>query len=276
MLRQCLACHKELIGQQRKWCCNRCSSRGYHNLEIGLTVDSRSWVDVASCLNCGVSISDRPRKYCSKKCRGDYRHAKARRLRHVVRRYKGLDVKGDVIPCGNPQCFNAAISRGTSKRDYCSKACKTYWNLNSDWLGDGPSCRIKHTNFLCRVYFRACPDCDQIVTMRIGNGAAKVCAVCRVARNQAINARKAHAKRASGPPVLSVHQIAKRDGTKCHICRRKVDMRLSGNAKWGPTIEHVLPVSKGGTNEAHNLVLAHRVCNVVRGNRGHSQLTLVA
>jgi 5-methylcytosine-specific restriction endonuclease McrA len=97
-----------------------------------------------------------------------------------------------------------------------------------------------------------------------------------VIRNKAINARKNHARRTVGPPALSVHQIAERDGNRCHICSRKVNMTWSGMAKWGPTIEHILPVSQGGTNEPGNLALAHRHCNTARGNRGHSQLLLVA
>jgi len=32
------------------------------------------------------------------------------------------------------------------------------------------------------------------------------------------------------------------------------------------TIEHVTPLSKGGTHEMANLALAHKLCNLTRGN----------
>ena len=88
--------------------------------------------------------------------------------------------------------------------------------------------------------------------------------------------KKNHQRRAAGQLLMTVESLAKRDGNRCHICHRKVDMNLSGKTKWGPTIEHIVPVSLGGTNDSDNLVLAHRYCNVARGNRGHTQLLLVA
>lgn len=75
--------------------------------------------------------------------------------------------------------------------------------------------------------------------------------------------------------TMTVDDLAIRDGTRCYVCHRKVDMSLSGQAKWGPTIEHIVPVSKGGTNDPANLALSHRCCNTARGNRGHAQLQLI-
>ncbi len=95
-------------------------------------------------------------------------------------------------------------------------------------------------------------------------------------RNKAINARKNQARRTAGPKVLSVSEIAARDGSRCNLCGKRVDLTLSGMAKWGPTIDHLIPVSHGGTNDADNLALAHRHCNVSRKNRGHAQLLLTA
>ncbi|MEL7043064.1 MAG: HNH endonuclease [Pseudomonadota bacterium] len=38
-------------------------------------------------------------------------------------------------------------------------------------------------------------------------------------------------------------------------------------AKHRATIDHILPVSKGGTDDPGNLQLAHAQCNKVKGNR---------
>jgi len=69
--------------------------------------------------------------------------------------------------------------------------------------------------------------------------------------------------------------IAHRDGYRCHLCRKLVDMKLSGRDPMGPTADHLLPVSDGGGDDPQNIALAHRSCNVRRGVRGSVQLRLV-
>jgi hypothetical protein len=267
MERACLACHNPLTGQQRKWCCNACAQRAASNAERGKPLDARSWIPSTNCTKCGNQIIGRgaQSKYCSARCKLDTDHERHRNRARNQRRIKGLPVRGEIVPCSNPQCFNAAVYQ--NGRAFCSDTCQQYFHRNQHWLGDGPSSRI---------WLYKCPDCSTDVLHRSQNGTPKFCSTCRLVRNQGINGRKNHARRAGGPPTLSVHEIAERDGTRCHICRRKVNMSLSGLAKWGPTIEHILPVSRGGTNDPSNLALAHRHCNTARGNRGHSQLVLVA
>lgn len=267
MERQCLGCDAALKGQQRKWCSNACSQRVSFNRSKRRPDKSRSWVPTKTCAHCGTSIEGRgpQAKYCSQRCRWDVGHDNQTERARQTKRDAGEPLPGDMIPCANPQCFNAAVY--ASNRAFCSRDCNVYFHSNRHWLGQGPS---------TRVCFRPCPDCQAPVTMTKGNGTPKVCKSCRVVRNKGINGRKNHARRTIGPPALSVHELAARDGCRCHICHRKIDMALTGLAKWGPTIEHILPVSKGGTNEPENLALAHRHCNTARGNRGHSQMTLVA
>jgi 5-methylcytosine-specific restriction endonuclease McrA len=101
----------------------------------------------------------------------------------------------------------------------------------------------------------------------------KYCPDCRRLRNRDINSRHFNSRRANGTP-LTITELADRDGRKCHICRRKIDLNLPGSHRFGPTIEHILPISKGGNNDPANLALAHRKCNVSRGNRGSSQMLI--
>lgn len=58
-----------------------------------------------------------------------------------------------------------------------------------------------------------------------------------------------------------VAYLSKRDGYRCYMC----DMEF--NEKQRATIDHVKPLSKGGTWDLENLKLACRRCNVVKGNR---------
>lgn len=66
--------------------------------------------------------------------------------------------------------------------------------------------------------------------------------------------------------LLSV--LIERDGARCQICGR-----TQGADEW--TVDHVLPVSRGGAHTYVNCRLAHRSCNTRRGNRGAAQLRMM-
>lgn len=179
--------------------------------------------------------------------------------------------------CASPYC-DRQFTPG-HRTTYCSKVCTSVGSMHKrGQLRAAQSMAIKRGHLAaCVIYIRECQDCGVTMVKRSKRtGKFIVCDECTRRRYQATDARRAHKRRALGPTVLSVHQIAERDGTRCYVCRRKVDMRLSGRAKWGPTIEHIVAVSLGGTNAPENLALSHRHCNVARGNRGHAQLTLAA
>lgn len=62
-------------------------------------------------------------------------------------------------------------------------------------------------------------------------------------------------------------EIAERDGFRCGICGDPVDMALSGLDDWGPTIDHVKALVNGGSDTLDNVQLAHRTCNIAKGDR---------
>lgn len=77
--------------------------------------------------------------------------------------------------------------------------------------------------------------------------------------------------------VLLRH-LADRDGVRCGICRRRIDIeaRSGPENRHGPSVDHIVPVSLGGSDDLENLRLTCWICNVARGNRGGGeQLALV-
>lgn len=79
------------------------------------------------------------------------------------------------------------------------------------------------------------------------------------------------ARIANAPEIRTVKrlEIAERDGWKCHICGKRVTKK-----NW--SLDHLVPLSKGGSHTPENVALAHRICNSRRG-RGclPAQLRLV-
>lgn len=226
-----------------------------------------TWKASTSCVRCGKSTDHRgpQAKYCSDRCRWDTDHEKQTARARARRQAEGRPIPGDLVPCGNTMCSNTAIYK--SGQPYCSITCRTVahrYRQEGAWPS-GP-----HS----RVYFGACPDCGQLLARR--SKAPARCRDCAQMRARAVDARKNHKRRASGRITVTMRDLANRDGERCHICRKKIDLSLSGMTKWGPTIDHILPVSCGGTNDESNLALAHRHCNSARGNRQPAQMLLTA
>ena len=76
-----------------------------------------------------------------------------------------------------------------------------------------------------------------------------------------------------------VAYLIDRDGDRCGICAKRVDPDIRSGPRgsdMGPSIDHVIPRSRGGEDELENLRLTHWGCNRKRGNRGgNEQLRLV-
>ena len=54
----------------------------------------------------------------------------------------------------------------------------------------------------------------------------------------------------------------------CGICGKPVDMSLRYPHPMSPTVDHIIPVSKGGhPSDISNLQLAHRCCNRQKADR---------
>lgn len=81
--------------------------------------------------------------------------------------------------------------------------------------------------------------------------------------------RRRHLRR--GVPPLSNKELFKRDGNLCMYC-------ANGFSDEQLTRDHVLPISRGGTDRWANVVAACRSCNTRKGNRRPEEagMTLIA
>lgn len=60
-----------------------------------------------------------------------------------------------------------------------------------------------------------------------------------------------------------------RDELICQICLEPTDPSASPSSDWYPSLDHVVPRSKGGSDRQDNLRTAHRWCNAVRGDESY-------
>lgn len=86
-------------------------------------------------------------------------------------------------------------------------------------------------------------------------------------RRDRYHRRRAQKKAAStGEPVL-LAAIAERDGWQCSLCQQLVDPAVAWPDSLSPSLDHRVPLSKGGAHDPSNVYLAHLGCNSSKGDR---------
>ncbi len=90
-----------------------------------------------------------------------------------------------------------------------------------------------------------------------------------------LNRRKEHVRRArklnNGIEPYTEAQMLEAYGELCHLCEKQIDLtapRKVGIDGWeqGLQIDHVVPISKGGSDTLENVRPAHGICNIKKGN----------
>lgn len=75
---------------------------------------------------------------------------------------------------------------------------------------------------------------------------------------------------------ITLEKLFKRDGGVCYLCGGECDwsdMDSNGNAQSRyPSVDHVRPLSKGGTHTWDNIKLAHRACNTRKRDSEYAPL----
>lgn len=67
--------------------------------------------------------------------------------------------------------------------------------------------------------------------------------------------------------TITLEKVFKRDKGICYICGKKLTLDTFYNNPLAPTIEHVIPIIKGGTHTWNNVKLACRRCNNLKGSK---------
>lgn len=155
-------------------------------------------------------------------------------------------------------CGTMFVSPRSNAR-YCSPECGAEGNRRTNreryeqMMLDRPETKLQ-----------VCPWCKETIEVPISyTGNRLYHDECRKQSLRASNLRK-NSKRRDVPMnrKVSLELIVQRDGSDCHICNEPIDLNIASNSRMGATVDHVLPVSKGGDSSLENLRLAHWICNI--------------
>ena len=199
---------------------------------------------VAVCDHCGALFNkSQPKKrFCSKKCNQIVEKRRARARKNPD--YKPITI-GVCWRCGS-ECKHKIcepcrkVSQSESRKRYRKKHGRT------------DRTKLK-TKGVCRKCGKTCER--------------YVCDVCQhdVVRWHRRKRRKGLIGGKS--ERYSNLEIAERDGWRCQLCKKKVDRRLKYPHVMSMSIDHIVPISQGGTDVRSNVQLAHLACNMSKGNR---------
>lgn len=144
------------------------------------------------------------------------------------------------------ECRMCGLPTVHAIRNYCSENCQKA-DLKAALRGYPPP-----------VAPRPCGVCGAPVPTVRRNGKAVrpatslVCVPCR------------QPKRKHG---VTARSLAEERGTRCGFCGLDVDMALRKPDPMRASVDHVIPRSRGGTDERSNLQLCHLRCNSIKGAR---------
>jgi len=91
-----------------------------------------------------------------------------------------------------------------------------------------------------------------------------------------VRCRKRRAlKRGNAHEPYTEAYIFERDNWICGICGRKINRRLKRRNPLSKSIDHIIPLSKGGSDSPINVQAAHLRCNMLKQAQSGGQLRLI-
>jgi len=208
-----------------------------------------------SCVECGVLFAHlfsrgRPPMVCSPKC------SKAKRLRRLRSQY--ADNKAKSLEC--LWCHVGKVNKGSSK--FCSKVCRLAANRHY---------QTGHL-FLDLCVLKTCTACGLVKGRNNKIGRCSKCIEQSQRDREHSAPRRARSGLRSkiyqqGDKDINVTTLVHRHGINCWLCNSPVLLDVHKRHPLSPHVDHLIPISKGGSHGWDNVALAHASCNVQKGSR---------
>lgn len=205
--------------------------------------------------------------YCSKRCRN--------RASYLVQVAAGnRPSRRDASPKTCAQCSGTFVPSKSARQMYCSKKCSgsAHRNSGTATCAERDCSKPMRARGLCSNHYKQARRRAGETSWRDDAGDLEV-------RRRSLRA-KTQRRRAplSDPDAESIDRddIGIRDGWRCGLCGDRVRPELAWPDPRSASLDHIVPLSRGGRHARDNVQISHLTCNVAKGNRGGGeQLFLV-
>ena len=248
----------------RKWCSSVCSSRASEFRRRGDAPAGsvRANDGVTSCRGCGVPIKGNegrknPKRWCSGACRvRAFREGRSGSEASAAAVQAKVDAKAAVLAAtADAACVfcGGEVRRSATgiPHKYCSDSCVAK-EARRRHVAEGRVCsvdgcgRAVAAKGLCGSHY-------SIEWGRLNPGK-------RSARAHRYRARKL----AAFVEDVGRIEVLERDGWVCHICGESIGKELEFPHRLYGTLDHVIPLNKGGLHCLDNVKAAHWICNSLK------------
>lgn len=233
---------------------------------------NRPHLPTEPCLNCGKPVvqyrkrrRDGDLRDCSRKCSHERQPRISARIRSAQKTtvratWPPFDTRG--ARCKLPR---GCIDCGSGLRlGRCSDHHNQLFNL-----------RQQLRTRLSWLLPRTCAQCKK--TFKMWGSRAQLCPQCRIenfrAQRKWGNIKRRH-RLSRGSASISPARLYERDNRICALCHRVTDhprvwQNWVDHKRWlpnAPTVDHIIPLAKGGEHIWENVQLAHWSCNSAKGD----------
>lgn len=153
------------------------------------------------------------------------------------------------------------VDQTERKRRYCTRRCASNAAQRRRYQSLPKAERVAKAGYVpVPRQTIPCERCQAPVTRR-GNEDRRFCEACGTGKGHVARARR------YGVPIeyFDKWKVYERDGWICQVCHRPVDKGLSWPHTECASLDHIVPLSRGGAHCEANAQLAHLACNTGKG-----------
>lgn len=268
---RCKRCGKPLYHKQKQFCSHSCA-----NLAHGAARKRQTYIYV--CKYCGqeyeTAYKDR-NQYCSREHAFAAKRAKAQERAEAKAAGIGSYC---VISYGTcRECGKLFVSKRRKPQLTCGEECAKARarRLYEECMTQ----KLKERTYVCQ-------QCGKEFVAPYGDKRHRFCSIECSKRHylespagKAQKTRQRHKRRAmkygNGPiDDIDFAVVVERDAGCCGICGHKVDPVLKFPHPMSASLDHIIPLARGGPHRWENVQLAHLACNIKKGAGDRNQLRL--
>lgn len=242
----CKHCNKEYesIRYNNKYCSDKCRVKANK-----ISYKAQNLTRTITCPQCSNKYSVPKENGVSNFLCRDCR-VKNKQAKHIGRYTSLIGWHNKVYIHTCKQCGSYYITNTNIKTYYCSRSCKCESKRNPFVQKRCKECGKHFSTFKSNQVF-----CSDNCCNKYGYRQKEI-----IRRNKIVSNGRVDWD-------ISIKRLLKRDGRDCYICKHPMKFNADTNDPFYPSIEHVKPISKGGTHTWDNVKLAHRKCNWEKGTK---------